>query len=74
MFHEVEWEYLMNVLINGGYETVVHYNEDEEDENYDDNCVLCPNCGEFVYEDDYPTVPMSSECIRCPICDAEFYF
>lgn len=72
--YEVSWDYLMNAIVNGGYSTSVHYNEDEDDENYDDNGVVCPECEEIVYEEDYPNVKTDGKYVYCPICEAAFQF
>lgn len=71
---KVEWETLMNVIINSGYNTEVHFNEDEDDENYDDNCVYCPECNEPLYEVDFPEVPADDDGVYCPICETRFEY
>ena len=65
----VDWEFFMNHLINEGYDVDVHYNEDEDDENYDDNCITCPECREPIYEEDYPYVMGNGTQCQCPICE-----
>lgn len=68
---EIPWENACRVLIAETYDIEIHFNEDEEDENYDENCFYCPECGEPIYECDYPKIGASEFAVICPICDGE---
>lgn len=66
---EIPWENACRVLIAETYDIEIHFNEDEEDENYDENCFYCPECTEVVYECDYPKININNKGIVCPICE-----
>ena len=68
---EILWENACNALIAETYDIEVHLNEDEEDENYDENCFYCVECGEPIYECDYPKIGVTECGVVCPICETE---
>lgn len=43
------------------------------DSETDDNVVYCPECGEPIYEEDYPVIGFSDNMGQyiCPICENE---
>lgn len=44
-------------------------------EEVDDNVVYCPECGEPIYEDDFPEIEIDDDnCYICPICESCFKF
>jgi hypothetical protein len=45
---------------------------DDPNEDADDNVVYCPECGEPIYEEDYPEINYIDGCYVCPICESEF--
>lgn len=46
---------------------------DDPDEDADDNVVYCPECGEGVYEEDYPMIDVTEDGkFICPICEEAF--
>ena len=41
--------------------------------NEDDNCIYCPECGEPIYECDYPEIETDKDRnLICPICEYIF--
>ncbi len=70
--YKVEWEEFMNHILNEGYDTVVHFNENEDDENYDEDCVYCPECGDPIYREDFPEIDADNKYYYCPVCETGF--
>lgn len=42
-----------------------------DDPDEDDNVVYCCECGEPIYEYDYPEIQFDGENYLCPICEIE---
>lgn len=55
-------------LLNDCYDTLCIINNEE-----DDNVVYCPECGEPIYESDFPYIETNDEnnSYICPICECE---
>lgn len=70
--YQVKWEEFMNHILQIDYNTIVHFNEDESDEDYDEDCILCPECEEFIYKEDFPTIKADDQYYYCPICEAGY--
>ena len=50
------------------YDTIAYIDSDE-----DDNCIYCPECGEPIYECDYPEIETDKDSnLICPICECIF--
>ena len=66
---KVSWQAGADRIFNESYDSIVHLNDDE-----DDNCFYCPNCMEPVYEEDYSELDSCLETgeIFCPICKLSF--
>lgn len=66
---KVYWRAGAERIFDESYDSVVHINDDE-----DDNCFYCPNCMEPVYEEDYDELDSCPETgeIFCPICEISF--
>ena len=45
---------------------------DDPSEDADENVVYCPDCGEPIYEEDYPYNGYDDEPYECPICETVF--
>lgn len=46
---------------------------DDPSEDADENVVYCPECGEGVYEEDYPMIEVTDDgYFMCPICEEIF--
>lgn len=45
---------------------------DDPSDDADENVVYCPECGEGVYEEDYPYNGYDGEPYECPICETVF--
>lgn len=66
---KINWRAGAERIFDESYDSVVHIDDDE-----DDNCFYCPNCMEPVYEEDYDefdSCPETGE-IFCPICEISF--
>ena len=66
---QVKWRAGAERIFNESYDSVVHLNDDE-----DDNCFYCPNCMEPIYEEDYSELDFCDKTgeIFCPICEISF--
>ena len=46
---------------------------DDPSEDADENVAYCPECGERVYEEDYPMIEVTDDgYFICPICEEVF--
>lgn len=61
------WLNFMRYLIDT-YDTLGYV-----DSEIDDNVIYCPECGEPIYEVDYPVIDFmgDTEQYICPICEEE---
>lgn len=58
------WREFAN-MITDEYDTIAYINSDE-----DDNYVQCPECGDPIYECDYPEIEADkSGNPICPVCE-----
>lgn len=63
----MKWREFVSELTTKGFDTIISL--DDED---NDNCVYCPECGEPIYEEDYPEIERGSNGSGiCPICEIE---
>ena len=54
------------------FNTMSSIDDPNEDADADDNVIYCPECGEPIYEEDYPEIAYVDGCYVCPICESEF--
>lgn len=63
----MKWREFANAIISE-YDTIAYIDSDE-----DDNCIYCPECGEPIYECDYPEIETDKDRnLICPICECIF--
>ena len=63
----MKWREFANAIMRE-YDTIAYIDSDE-----DDNCIYCLECGEPIYECDYPEIETDKGGnLICPICECIF--
>ena len=45
-----------------------------EEVDYEERYFTCPECGEPIYESDYPIIHFGHGTMKCPVCEEEISY
>lgn len=62
----ISWNEALKKIIQGGFDCFIEFDEKERDSNL----WTCCECGEPIYEHDYPEIELDDDDnVICPVCE-----